>query len=64
MRSFGLADTTVCNKVLLYSIGNCIQYFVINHNGKEYEKEWVYISESLCNIPETNTALLSQVCLS
>ena len=27
------------NKVLLYSTGNCIQYPVINHNGKEYEKE-------------------------
>ena len=23
------------NKVLLYSIGNYIQYLVINHNGKE-----------------------------
>ena len=27
------------NKVLLYSTENCIQYPVINHNGKEYEKE-------------------------
>ena len=27
------------NKVLLYSTGNYIQYPVINHNGKEYEKE-------------------------
>ena len=26
------------NKVLLYSTGNYIQYPVINHNGKEYEK--------------------------
>ena len=25
------------NKVLLYSMGNYIQYAVINHNGKEYE---------------------------
>ena len=24
--------------VLLYSTGNYIQYPVINHNGKEYEK--------------------------
>ena len=30
------------NKVLLYSIGNCIQYPVINHNGKEYFKR-IYI---------------------
>jgi len=35
------------NKVLLYSIGNYIQYPVINHNGKEYEKEYIYITESL-----------------
>ena len=30
------------NKVLLYSTGNYIQYPVINHNGKEYEKENTY----------------------
>ena len=30
------------NKVLLYSTGNSIQYPVINHNGKEYEKECMY----------------------
>ena len=42
------------NKVLLYSIGNYIQYPVINHNGKKYEKDYIYmyvcISESLCYI--------------
>ena len=31
------------NKVLLYSPGNYIQYPVINHNGKEYEKECIYV---------------------
>ena len=31
------------NKVLLHSTGNYIQYLVINHNGKEYEKEYIYI---------------------
>ena len=31
------------NKVLLYSTGNCIQYSVINHNGKEYFKKNIYI---------------------
>ena len=31
------------HKVLLYSTGNCIQYPVINHNGKEYEKESIYV---------------------
>ena len=31
------------NKFLLYSTGNYIQYPVINHNGKEYEKEPMYM---------------------
>ena len=31
------------NKVLLYSTGNYIQYLVINQNGKEYEKECIYV---------------------
>ena len=31
------------SKVLLYSTGNYIQYPVINHNGKEYEKECIYM---------------------
>ena len=31
------------NKVLLYSTGNYIQYPVINHNGREYKKECVYV---------------------
>ena len=30
-------------KVLLFSSGNYIQYPVINHNGKEYEKEYIYV---------------------
>ena len=30
------------NKVLLYSTGNYSQYTVISHNGKEYEKEYMY----------------------
>ena len=36
-----------------------IQYLVITCNGKESEKEYVYvcITESLCCIPETNTTL-------
>ena len=29
------------NEVLLYNAGNYIQYLVINHNGKEYEKECI-----------------------
>ena len=31
------------NKVLLYSTGNYIQYPVINHNGKAYKKECIYV---------------------
>ena len=42
-------------KVLLYSAGNYIQYPVINHNGKEYEKEYIRITELLCCTAEMNT---------
>ena len=47
------------SKVLLHSTGNHIQYPVINHNGKEYEKECVYIciTESLCCTAVINTTL-------
>ena len=45
------------NKVLLYSTGNYIQYPVINHNGKEYEKIYIRITESLCCTAEINTTL-------
>ena len=31
------------NKDLLYSTGNYIQYLVINYNGKESKKEYIYI---------------------
>ena len=31
------------NKVLLYSTGNYSQYPVLNHHGKEYEKEYIYV---------------------
>ena len=45
--SLGLGDTSlfyiewISNKV--YCI-NCAQYPVINHNGKEYEEECIYMS--------------------
>ena len=42
------------NKVLLYSTRNYTQYPVINHNGKEYEKECTYITESFCCVAEIN----------
>ena len=37
------------SKVLLYSLANCSQYPAINHNEKEYEREYKYkcITESL-----------------
>ena len=31
------------NKIILYSTGNYIQYPMINHNGKEYEKEYIHV---------------------
>ena len=36
------------NRVLLYSTGNYIQYPVINHNGREYEKECVCVCVCVC----------------
>ena len=33
----------VTNENLLYSTGNSTQYPGINHNGKEYEKECIYM---------------------
>ena len=33
----------ITNKVLLYSTKNYIQYPMMNHNGKEYEKECIYV---------------------
>ena len=48
IESLGLADANyyiewINDQVLPYSIGNYIQYPVINHNGKEYEKECVCV---------------------
>ena len=39
--------------------GNCVQYPVINHTGKEYEPEGIhiYITESLCQVVEIDTNL-------
>ena len=33
----------VTNKVLLYSTDDCIQYPMIKYNGKEDEKEYIYM---------------------
>ena len=45
------------NKVLPYSTGNYIQYSVVNHNGKTYDKEYIGIPESSCY-----TAEIAQCC--
>ena len=33
------------NNILLQSTGNYIQYPVINNNGKQYEKEYIYVNQ-------------------
>ena len=38
----------VDNMALLYSTENHIQYPMTNHNGKEHEKECVYICVCVC----------------
>ena len=50
--------------MLLYSMGNYIQYPMINHNEKNkrmyiyiYTHTHIYISESLCCTVEINTTL-------
>ena len=36
------------NKVLLHSTGNYIQYPVINHDGKAYEKVYIHTYTYIC----------------
>ena len=38
-----LYEEWINNKVVLYSTGNYIQYPVVNHNGKDYEKNGLYM---------------------
>ena len=46
------------SKILLNSTENSIQYPVINHNGKESEKNvYIHITESLRCTAEINTTL-------
>ena len=45
------------DKLPLSSTGNHIQHPMINHHGKQYEKEYICIAESLCCGAEINTAL-------
>ena len=64
LRVWGFTDANyyntewINNEALLCSTGNYFQYLVINHKGKEYEREYIYIYtciiESLCCTAETN----------
>ena len=45
------------NKVLLCGTGNHVQCPGINHNGKEYKKEYICITESLCWTAAVNPTL-------
>ena len=51
--------TEATEHVLMQSTRKYIQYLVITNNGKESENEYIYIyiTESLCCTPETNTTL-------
>ena len=49
------------NKILLYSTGNYIQYPVIHHNGKEYEEEYICVTESLCRTAEIKHNTVNQL---
>ena len=49
------------NKVLLCSTGNYIQYPVINHNGKEYEKKSMYLYNCITLLWAELTQLCNQL---
>lgn len=50
---------SISNEVLLCSTGNYIQPLGIDHDGRQYEKNNVYIrmTESLCYTAENGTTL-------
>ena len=55
-RKCKLLYTEWINKALsLYSTGKYTQYPVINQSGQEYEKEYIWITESLCCTTDINT---------
>ena len=67
--SLELADTNyiewINSEVLLYSTGNYIQHPVINHNGKEYEKNVDGgLMDKLCPTLVTPETVASQASLS
>ena len=57
IENLGLADANssvewMNNKVLLYSTGSYIQHPMINRNGKEYDKEYIYIYTRITELRE------------
>ena len=44
-----------------YSTGNYIQYTVINHSGKQYEKEYIRITESLLYTAKIKHTIVTQL---
>ena len=48
-------------RVLWYSTGNYIQYPLINHNGKEHEKDYICITQSLCRTAEFNHSIVNKL---
>ena len=59
---FKMAVAQINNKVLLYSTGNYIQYPVIDHNGKEYEKRmYVYVCVCVC-VCIQNQNMYTEIC--
>ena len=49
------------SKVLLHGTGHYIQYPVINHNGKEHKKEYIYIYEK-CGKCQSLSKCVPQLC--
>ena len=49
------------NKVVLQSTGNYTEYLVINHNGKECDKEYICITESFCCMAEIKHNIVNQL---
>lgn len=45
------------HNALLYSTENYFQYPAVNHNGREYGKEYRYVYIYIWNMVETHTTL-------
>ena len=47
--------------IIINGTGDSTQYSVITSMGKESEKEWICITDSLCGTPETNPQIVNQL---